>query len=347
MITLKNISKSFDVKGKQVPALRNIELEVKPGEIFGVIGHSGAGKSTLIRLINLLERPTSGELIVAGRNVTHLEGRELHAHRRGIGMIFQQFNLLNSRTVAENVAFPLQLAGGYDRKAIRTRVDALLARVGLSDFADRYPSRLSGGQKQRVGIARALACNPGILLCDEATSALDPQTTRSVLKLLAEINKELGLTIVLITHEMEVIRQVCDRVAVIDHGEIVEQGSVYDVLLHPASDEARELLSEAHDDPLPEATALVDGPVYRLTFRGEAAHIPVLGEIARSTGVDYVILSGRVDRIKDVPYGQLTVALIGGNPGAAVQRLRTHDIHVQALPVGVDPQVHLTLAAAR
>lgn len=232
MIQFQRLHKSYTVDGRQIVALHPLDLRIGPGEVFGIIGHSGAGKSTLIRLINRLEEPTGGRLLIGDEDVTALNSTGLRALRRRVGMIFQHFNLLSSRTVAGNVAFPLELAG-TPRAEIDARVAELLARVGLEQHATKYPAQLSGGQKQRVGIARALATRPQILLCDEATSALDPQTTASVLQLLAQINRELGLTIVLITHEMEVIRRVCDRVAVLDAGKLVETGPVTEVFLHP------------------------------------------------------------------------------------------------------------------
>nr|WP_255682915.1 methionine ABC transporter ATP-binding protein [Dyella sp. 2HG41-7] len=309
-------------------------LEIADGEVFGIIGHSGAGKSTLIRLINLLERPSGGRILIGDTDMTALPEAELRAARQRIGMIFQHFNLLSSQTVAENIAFPMRLAGHNDDKAIRARVDELLQRVGLIAHADKYPSQLSGGQKQRVGIARALANRPSILLCDEATSALDPQTTASVLELLAEINRELKLTIVLITHEMDVVRRVCDRVAVLDSGRIVEHGTVADVFLHPEHATTRRFVEEA----LPEEAAgervpyqNVPGRILRLSFRGEATWSPTLGRVTRETGVDFNILAGRIDRIKDLPYGQLTLAMQGANVDAALHALRDAGIEVEEL----------------
>jgi len=232
VIDFHQVHKAYRVSGRDIPALQPCDLHIERGEVFGIIGHSGAGKSTLLRLINRLEEPSGGRIDIDGVDVTALGADGLRQFRQQVGMIFQHFNLLSSKTVAANVGMPLKLAG-VPAKEIEQRVAALLERVGLKDHASKYPAQLSGGQKQRVGIARALATRPKILLCDEATSALDPQTTASVLQLLAEINRELGLTIVLITHEMDVIRRVCDRVAVMDAGVIVEQGSVADVFLHP------------------------------------------------------------------------------------------------------------------
>ena len=249
-------------------------------------------------------------------------------------MIFQHFNLLASKTVADNVALPLTLAGELSTSEINQRVAELLARVGLSDHAKKYPAQLSGGQKQRVGIARALATKPKILLCDEATSALDPQTTASVLQLLAEINRELKLTIVLITHEMDVIRRVCDQVAVMDAGVIVEQGSVADVFLHPKHPTTKRFVQESEQIDESEQRddfAHVPGRIVRLTFQGEATYAPLLGTVARETGVDYSILAGRIDRIKDIPYGQLTLAVTGGDMEAAFARFTAADVHMEVL----------------
>ncbi|MFU4407380.1 methionine ABC transporter ATP-binding protein [Pseudomonas aeruginosa] len=334
MIEFHDVHKTYRVAGREIPALQPIRLNIQAGQIFGLIGHSGAGKSTLLRLINRLEEPSGGRILVEGEDVTALDAEGLRRFRQRVGMIFQHFNLLSSKTVADNIAMPLRLAGGFSRAEVDARVSELLARVGLSDHARKYPAQLSGGQKQRVGIARALACRPSILLCDEATSALDPQTTASVLQLLAEINRELKLTIVLITHEMDVIRRVCDQVAVMDGGAIVEQGDVADVFLHPQHPTTRRFVFEAErvdEDERHDDFAHVPGLILRLTFRGEATYAPLLGTVARQTGVDYSILSGRIDRIKDTPYGQLTLALVGGDLEAAMSQLNAADVHVEVL----------------
>ena len=334
MIEFHDVHKTYRVAGREIPALQPTRLNIQAGQIFGLIGHSGAGKSTLLRLINRLEEPSGGRILVEGEDVTALDAEGLRRFRQRVGMIFQHFNLLSSKTVADNVAMPLRLAGGFSRAEVDARVSELLARVGLSDHARKYPAQLSGGQKQRVGIARALACRPSILLCDEATSALDPQTTASVLQLLAEINRELKLTIVLITHEMDVIRRVCDQVAVMDGGAIVEQGDVADVFLHPQHPTTRRFVFEAErvdEDERHDDFAHVPGLILRLTFRGEATYAPLLGTVARQTGVDYSILSGRIDRIKDTPYGQLTLALVGGDLEAAMSQLNAADVHVEVL----------------
>ena len=334
MIEFQDVHKTYRVGGRDIPALQPTQLVIEDGQVYGLIGHSGAGKSTLLRLINRLEAPTGGRIIVDGEDVTAFDANQLRRFRQQVGMIFQHFNLLASKTVADNVALPLALAGELSRGEIDQRVNELLARVGLADHARKYPAQLSGGQKQRVGIARALATRPKILLCDEATSALDPQTTASVLQLLAEINRELKLTIVLITHEMDVIRRVCDRVAVMDAGRIVEQGAVADVFLHPVHPTTRRFVQE--DEQVDEGEQRDDfehvpGRIIRLTFQGEATYAPLLGTVARETGVDYSILAGRIDRIKDVPYGQLTLAVTGGDMEAAFDRFTAADVHMEVL----------------
>ena len=361
MIEFHHVNKTYRVAGRDVPALQPTDLRIEAGQVFGLIGHSGAGKSTLLRLINRLEEPSGGRITVDGEDITALDANGLRRFRQQVGMIFQHFNLLASKTVADNVALPLTLAGELSRKdfnllssktvaanvamplqlagelsrdAIAQRVAELLARVGLSEHANKYPAQLSGGQKQRVGIARALATRPKILLCDEATSALDPQTTAQVLQLLAEINRELKLTIVLITHEMDVIRRVCDQVAVMDGGQIVEQGPVAQVFLHPQHATTKRFVQEdEHIDENEQRDdfAHVLGRILRLTFQGEATYAPLLGTVARETGVDYSILAGRIDRIKDTPYGQLTLALTGGDLDAALARFQAADVHLEVL----------------
>lgn len=325
MIHLRNVHKSYTVKDKIIPALSGIDLSIVRGEIFGVIGHSGAGKSTLIRLINLLERPSQGEITVDGEEILKYDTLALRNFRRNIGMIFQHFNLLSSKTVAENVSFPIRIAGERDAAKIDARVDQMLDLVGLSRHKHKYPKQLSGGEKQRVGIARALANRPKILLCDEATSALDPQTTRSILQLLREINEKLSLTIVLITHEMDVIRTICDRVAVIDGGKIVESGPVTQVFLHPQHATTRNFVLEAEnftEDELTETLNQSRGAmVRRLTFMNDAIAQPVFTQVARECDVDFLILNGRFGKIKSTPCGQLTVS-VRGNKDKALTALR-------------------------
>ena len=323
MIELKGISQHFrGAGGTDVHALRDVDLTIDRGEVFGIIGRSGAGKSTLVRVINLLNRPTSGTVTVAGQTLTALNADGLRQARRKIGMIFQHFNLLTSRTVYDNVALPLELAG-TPRERIREVVLPLLDLVGLAAFKDRYPAQLSGGQKQRVGIARALASQPEVLLCDEATSALDPETTRSILDLLRKINRELGLTIVLITHQMEVIKQVCDRVAVLDAGRVVELGRVIDVFLQPHHDVTRALIGEVISQELPPSVlARVESRLvarehggrdhlFRLAFTGEGVDQPVLAQAVRTYGFDFNILHGHIDEIQGQAFGSLAILATG------------------------------------
>ncbi|MFT0534249.1 methionine ABC transporter ATP-binding protein [Castellaniella hirudinis] len=313
MIDLENIRKTFVSAGRTVHALADIHLNIREGEVFGIIGRSGAGKSTLIRMLNLLERPTDGVVRVDGRDITAYTDAQLREYRRQVGMVFQHFNLLRARTVIDNVCFPLRLSG-MSRADRVARAREVLALVGLSDHAHKYPGQLSGGQQQRVGIARALASKPRLLLCDEATSALDPETTQSILRLLGDINQRLGLTIVLITHSMDVIRAVCDRVAVIESGRIVESGQVLEVFLHPRHDATRSLLSESGLDGGESWRAMADGlpgHLLRLSYRGDAIAQPLLSRISRDLNLDLSILQGSVGQIKDTPYGQLVVAAQG------------------------------------
>ncbi|WP_126425015.1 methionine ABC transporter ATP-binding protein [Brevibacillus marinus] len=313
MITLSNVVKTFASRFGSFNALNGIDLTIQKGEIFGIIGYSGAGKSTLVRMINMLETPTSGEVFLGETKLNQLSVRELRKARRKIGMVFQHFNLLWSRTVAENVALPLEIAG-IPKREHAARVTELLNLVGLADKADAYPSQLSGGQKQRVGIARALANQPDVLLCDEATSALDPKTTDSILELLREINRKLGLTIVLITHEMHVIEKICDRVAVMENGRIIELGSVVEVFSHPKTTTTRELISQvAGTEPVEEAflDELADGAVLRLTFLGEAANQTVISRMVKELDVDVNILQGQIKRLKDIAFGTLYIQLLG------------------------------------
>lgn len=319
VIRIEHLTKQFRPGGEAV--LNDVSLSIGSGEIYGVIGRSGAGKSTLVRCINQLERPTSGCVFVSGRELSALQGRALRAARRDIGMIFQHFNLLSSRTVAGNVALPLE-AAGLAKAEIRARVAPLLDLVGLTNKADQYPSELSGGQKQRIGIARALASRPSVLLCDEATSALDPETTEQILDLLKDINRRLGLTIVLITHEMQVVRDIASHVAVLEHGRLVEEGRTFDVLAFPKSAVARSFLAGlvAHDLPPPiaagllaEATEATD-PVIRIVFTGAAAHEPIIAELVARFRVTPNILFGRIDYVGSEALGVVSLVLQGGEP---------------------------------
>jgi len=328
MIRLEGVTKRFRSAAGERVALDSVDLTVGAGQVFGVVGRSGAGKSTLIRTINLLERPDAGRVTVDGRELTGLSPADLRVARRRIGMIFQHFNLLNAKTVAENVAFPLRLEGRAVPQIDR-RVAELLEQLGLSEHAKKHPAQLSGGQKQRVGIARALACEPGVLLCDEATSALDPETTDEILTLLDQLNRDLKLTIVLITHQMEVVRRVCDRVAVLKDGRVVEEGATAAVFLHPTHAATRAMLAEG-EEGFEAADVPPGGHLARLTFRGGSTYEPELSRVARSVGVDYSILSGRISRIRGEPYGQLVVAFTGGDAEAAVAQLTARGVTVEA-----------------
>lgn len=329
MISLKNISKQFVRKGQVVHALSDVTLTVPEGRILGVIGASGAGKSTLIRCVNLLEKPDQGAVYIDGTAITGLSSKALRLQRRSIGMIFQHFNLLTSRTVLENISFPLELDGKRSKQQIRDRAYELLTLVELEDKAHEYPAKLSGGQKQRVAIARALAADSKVLLCDEATSALDPVTTQSILNLLRDINRQLNLTILLITHEMEVVRALCDEVAVINKGILVEQGSVAEVFARPQSDITKSFILSSLNTTLPEAyntrLKLVDdgglNPVLRLEFKGSDSDETVLSEIARRFYVDARLITAQVDYVGNVRLGVLLVELAGRreNFEAAIQ----------------------------
>ncbi|EJN01454.1 methionine ABC transporter ATP-binding protein [Herbaspirillum sp. YR522] len=320
MIRIEHLHKSYHTGKRDIVALADIDLDIAQGEVFGIIGRSGAGKSTLIRTLNMLERPDAGRVLIEGVDITTLGHEALLGLRQRIGMIFQHFNLLNARTVADNIDWPLKITGRYSRQQRSARVSELLQLVGLEAHRDQYPAQLSGGQKQRVGIARALANTPQLLLCDEATSSLDPETTHSILRLLLDINRKLGLTIVLITHEMEVIRTVCDRMAVLDGGRVVESGPVVELFLQPRHAVTRRLLAaaEAEDDQLPRQ-ARAGSRLVRLSYAGELAAQPILSQLTQATTALATIVEGHVSRIKDTPYGQLLVEFSGGEE--AVQQV--------------------------
>lgn len=341
MIKLSGITKTYQGSAGQVQALKGIDLKIEQGEIFGVIGKSGAGKSTLIRCINMLEQPSTGSVTVDNQELTTMNEQDLRNMRKKIGMIFQHFNLLSSRTVYDNVAFPLELAG-KSKAEIAADVLPLLELVGLTDKKDQYPSQLSGGQKQRVGIARALASKPLVLLCDEATSALDPQTTKSILDLLKSINEKLKLTIVLITHEMQVIKEICHHVAVIEGGLIIEQGPVLDIFTKPKSATTREFIRAIINYDLPDIfldtsfsdTPLPDGNlVLRLSFIGHAAGEPIIAGMIRRFNVDTSILYGNIDHIQSTPFGTLLVELSGvqQNIESALNYLRAKDLGIEVI----------------
>ncbi|NLE71164.1 MAG: ATP-binding cassette domain-containing protein [Actinomycetales bacterium] len=316
-ISFTGVSKEFATPSGVVRAVDDVTLDIAAGEVFGVIGYSGAGKSTLVRLVNALEPATSGSVRVHGREITGLGERELRAVRAGIGMIFQQFNLLSSRTVAGNVAYPLAVAKVH-RAERRARVAELLDFVGLADKARAYPSQLSGGQKQRVGIARALAARPRILLADEATSALDPETTQDVLDLLRRVNRELGVTVVVITHEMEVVKYLCDRVAVMEAGRVVEHGDVYDVFARPRHPATRRFVATAlRDRPSPAALERLrhrhPGRIVTVAVREDGTSSTDLTRALREHPVDGTIVYGGITEIAERPYGSLTLELAGAD----------------------------------
>ena len=341
MIELNHISKVFETGGAQVHAVNDVSLTIDSGEIFGVIGFSGAGKSTLVRCINLLERPTSGTVTVDGREMTALSAAQLRQARKKIGMIFQHFNLMRSRTVAGNVAFPLK-GSGLSREETEKKVRDLLDLVGIADKADAYPSQLSGGQKQRVAIARALATNPKVLLCDEATSALDPQTTKSILHLLKKLNETLGITIVMITHEMAVVKEICRRVAVMEHGHVVEEGDVFTIFANPKQTVTRNFIRTtsnlqkideliAEDDPI---ARLNPGElIVRLSYVQRNASEPLISSISRKFDINVNIIFANIEIIQDAPIGG-TVAIISGERSRiteAIQYLIDRNVGVEVI----------------
>ncbi|KAF4406170.1 MULTISPECIES: methionine ABC transporter ATP-binding protein [Streptomyces] len=310
MITTKDLTKVYRSRGREITALDGVDLHVREGEVYGVVGRSGAGKSTLIRCVNLLERPSSGTVTVDGQDLTALAGRgpragaALRQARTRIGMVFQHFNLLSSRTVQDNVELPLEILGVSGRERGRKALE-LLDLVGLADRARAYPAQLSGGQKQRVGIARALAGDPKVLLSDEATSALDPETTRSILQLLRDLNRQLGLTVLLITHEMDVVKAVCDSAALMKGGRITESGTVPELLATPGSELARELFPVG-GEPSGEDRTVVD-----VTFHGEAATRPVISQLSRTYNIDISILGAAMDTVAGRQVGRMRIELPG------------------------------------
>ena len=310
MIEIKHLSKTFGVSGGTVDALKDITLTIPDGEIYGIIGMSGAGKSTLVRCINMLERPTSGEVLIDGKSMTELSQRELREKRRDITMIFQGFNLLMQRNCLKNVCFPLELAGVKKADAEK-RAAELLELVGLGDKFKSYPAQLSGGQQQRVAIARALATRPEILLCDEATSALDPQTTQSILSLIRDIHDRLGITVIIITHQMSVVEQICTRVAILDGGEVAEEGTVSDVFSSPKSEAAKRLVyPEGYQNPVMSGE---DGAVIRVVFNGaNATETPLIAKMAMEENIAASILSASTRSIGDKAYGNMLLGISGG-----------------------------------
>lgn len=333
LILIKNINKIYKSHNANIHAVKNINLQIDTCDIFGIIGLSGAGKSSLIRCLNRLEEPTSGQIIIDDVDITTLSQSELKEKRKTIGMIFQHFNLLSSKTVKDNIAFPLHIAG-VKKGEIDKRIDDLLELVDLKDKKNNYPSQLSGGQKQRVGIARALANNPSILLCDEATSALDPMTTKSILSLLKSINKKLGLTIVLITHQMEVIKEICNKVAVIENGEIVEWGRTTDVFSNPTHPTTKYFVSEIHHQ-IPSAIieSKPHAKLIKLSYKGEYTKKPIISTLVKKFDVDANIMMGSIDGIEDNIVGNLIVALEGEsqNIDNAIEYLKEVSVGIEVI----------------
>ena len=341
MITLEHVSKTFMTKSGYVHAVRDVSLQIDEGEIYGIIGFSGAGKSTLVRCINLLERPEAGNVTVDGRELLKLDASQLRESRKKIGMIFQHFNLMRLRTVAQNVAFPLKKSG-LSKEEIARKVKELLELVDLSEKANVYPSQLSGGQKQRVAIARALANDPKVLLCDEATSALDPQTTHSILKLIKDINQKLNLTVVLITHEMGVVKEICDRVAVMEDGRIVEEGSIVDIFTHPQAKMTKSFIASTSTtdriyDLIEEGHALTelgeDEVIVSLKYDASNATQALISEISRTYDVDCNIIFGNIEVVKDTPIGTLIVVLKGDpeKRKAAFDCIKRHGVETEVI----------------
>jgi D-methionine transport system ATP-binding protein len=338
MIQVENVVKKYKTANGSLTAVNDVNLSINDGEIFGIIGYSGAGKSTMIRLLNGLEKPTSGKVTVNGQNISAIKGKELRNARHKISMIFQHFNLLWSRTVEENIAFPLEIAG-ISKAERQKRVLELVELVGLKGREKAYPSQLSGGQKQRVGIARALANNPEVLLCDEATSALDPETTDAILDLLVSINEKLGLTIVLITHEMHVIRKICHRVAVMESGKVVEQGNVLEVFQSPKADVTKKFVSQVtetagHKESI--SQMLDDYPndqLIKLFFVGAKTEQPVISHLIREFSIDVNIVHGNISPTKSGPYGTLIVRIVGNDSDVsnAIQYLDEQGIKTEVI----------------
>ena len=341
IIELKNITKTFEQDGKIFDAVKDASVSVEKGEIYGIIGFSGAGKSTLVRTINLLGRPTSGQVIVKGRDFLSLSEKELRQERKKIGMIFQHFNLMKSRNVFENVAFPLKHSG-LSKEQISQKVHSLLELVEINDKDKNFPSQLSGGQKQRVAIARALANDPDILLCDEATSALDPTTTKAILKLLKKLNKKLGLTIVIITHQMEVIKEICDKVAVMEHGKIVEQGDVFDIFANPQNEVTKRFIKATSNLTKIEELIEEDSPVVhlekgeylvRFSYIQKNVSEPLISATSRIYDVTMNIIFAEIEIVQNAPIGG-TIAIISGKKEAierALEHIREENVGVEVL----------------
>lgn len=340
MISLQHIYKTFQTRKNNTVALQDVSLEINEGEIFGVIGFSGAGKSTLIRCINLLEKPDSGKVFIKGVDLLSLDNHKLREERKKIGMIFQHFNLMESRTIADNIAFPLK-GSKLSKKEIKNKVSQLLALVDLKEKKDAYPSQLSGGQKQRVAIARALANDPDILLCDEATSALDPKTTQSILQLIKKVNQELNITVVIITHEMSVIKEICDHVAVMEHGEIVEWGTVMEIFTHPQQTITKAFLDAsssihriyellANDQELQFENG---SKIIRLKYTSTNTKEALISKISKEFHIDVSIIFGNIEIIEEQPVGELVVVLEGEshNVQDAINYIQKQGVEVEVM----------------
>lgn len=333
MITINNVTKEYNVRGNKVLGVDDVSLEVEQGSIFGIIGYSGAGKSSLLRCINLLERPTAGKIMIDGVEITTLHGEALRQARLKIGMIFQHFYLIQQKTVYENIAFALR-AAKYPNNQIPERVKALLEMVGLQDKVDAYPAQLSGGQKQRVAIARAIANNPQVLLSDEATSALDPQTTVAILKLLKKINQELGITIILITHEMNVVKEICHRVAVMQDGKVIEEGTVYDVFAHPKQALTKHFIENVMSFEIPQMILEnCTGKVVKLLFKGDTASKGIISETLHNYQLTGNFLHGAIEYIGERPLGTFILEINGTNQqiNEALSYITKQDVEVEVL----------------
>ena len=339
MIELKHIAKIFHTQKGDISACQDVNLTIQDGEIFGVIGYSGAGKSTLVRIINQLEKQTSGEVIIDGEDISQLSGERLRKKRTKIGMIFQHFNLLWSRTVQKNIELSLEIAG-VDKQTRQQKAKQLIELVGLTGRENAYPSELSGGQKQRVGIARALANDPHILLCDEATSALDPDTTEQILDLLIQINRQLGITIVMITHQMEVVQKICHRIAVMSEGKVVEEASVKDIFEHPHHEITkrfvRDLSSKIDDGKLNDNLKQIypDGILLRLTFDEEISRLPIVSKVMKEIDLDLSIVSGNLTNTIDSSFGVLIVNVLGGDKQEyenVIQKFKDYQVIVEVI----------------
>jgi len=339
MIELKHITKIFHTKKGDIKACQDVNLVIRDGEIFGVIGYSGAGKSTLVRIINQLETQTSGEVIIDGVDISKLRNNDLRKKRMKIGMIFQHFNLLWSRTVQKNIELPLEIAG-IGKEERQKKAKELIELVGLNGRESAYPSELSGGQKQRVGIARALANDPTILLCDEATSALDPDTTEQILDLLKTINKQLGITIVMITHQMEVVQKICHRIAVMSEGQVVEEGNVKEIFEHPrhmiTKRFVRDLSSKVDDEKMNEDLKVIypDGILLRLTFDEDISRKPIVSQVLKESHLDISIVSGNLTNTIDSSFGVLIVNVLGGKQedyDQIIKKFKDHKVVVEVI----------------